>query len=195
MRRSLVVSTPPTIEPVTLAEAKTHCRVDIDDDDTLLERLISSARVYCESVCRRAFIEQTLQLRCDSFPAEFRLPRPPFMSIASDGLKYYNTAGMLTTLAASQYQTDVSSLVGRIVPAYGCSWPSARGQTDDVLVTYKAGFGATAALVPAPIRQAILMMVGHWYDHREPVVIGAPVANLPLAVDALLSDYRVREEI
>jgi len=194
VRYSLEVYPAPALEPVTRAEAKTHLRVDHADEDALIDTLILAARKHCETICRRAFVEQTLLLRCDGFPAKFRLPRPPFISIAADGLKYYNGSGVLTTLAAAQYQADTKSLVGRIVPAYGCSWPSARGQTDDVQVTYKAGYGATAASVPEPIRLAILFLIGHWYEHRESVVIGANVGTVPDTVEALLADYRIRDE-
>lgn len=193
MRYSLEVYTAPTIEPVTLTEAKNHCRIDGNADDTMLSSLITAARKYCETtVCRRAFIEQTLVLRCDTIPEEFRMPRPPLVSVTS--IKYYDGSGVQQTLSASTYTVDKYSRVGKIVQAYGASWPVCRGHTNDVEVTYKAGYGATAATVPEMIRQAILMLVEHWYKHRGPVVTGTIVADLPKTVDALLADYRIADE-
>jgi uncharacterized phage protein (predicted DNA packaging) len=41
------------------------------------------------------------------------------------------------------------------------------------------------------VRQAVLLLVGHWYANREAVVIGTITAEVPLAVDRLLW-YRKR---
>lgn len=66
MRLKLI--TPPSVEPVTLAEAKLHARIEIDDDDTLVTSLIIAARRYCETVLRSALITQTWTLYLDGFP-------------------------------------------------------------------------------------------------------------------------------
>ena len=65
----LVLVTPPAVEPVTLAEAKLHARIEYSDDDALVTSLIVSARRYCETVIRAAFIAQTWTLMLDSFPS------------------------------------------------------------------------------------------------------------------------------
>jgi uncharacterized phiE125 gp8 family phage protein len=46
--------------------------------------------------------------------------------------------------------------------------------------------------VPAPIRQAVLLLVAHWHEHREPVQIGAPGALVPAMVSDLLQPYRLK---
>jgi hypothetical protein len=65
----LVQITPPTVEPVTLAEAKLHARIEYSDDDALVTSLITAARRYCETAIRAAFITQTWTLMLDSFPS------------------------------------------------------------------------------------------------------------------------------
>lgn len=62
--------TAPGVEPVTLAEAKVHLRVDMTmtDDDLLIGNLITAARVHAENVCRRAFVTQQYALYLDAFP-------------------------------------------------------------------------------------------------------------------------------
>ena len=65
----LVQITPPAIEPVTLAEAKQHARIEFADDDALVSLLITAARRYCETAIRAAFITQTWTLMLDSFPS------------------------------------------------------------------------------------------------------------------------------
>ena len=52
--RSLTRQTPPAVEPVTVAEAKAHLRVDISDDDTYIGTLITAAREWCEEYLDRS---------------------------------------------------------------------------------------------------------------------------------------------
>ncbi|WP_025917676.1 head-tail connector protein [Herminiimonas sp. CN] len=64
------LNTTPAVEPVSLAEAKLHLRVDFTDDDTLITMLIGAARVAAENICRRAFITQKWDLYLDAFPRQ-----------------------------------------------------------------------------------------------------------------------------
>lgn len=59
----------PAEEPVTLAEAKAHCRVDFTDDDALIQMLISSAREAAETITRRALVQQQWKIVADRFPS------------------------------------------------------------------------------------------------------------------------------
>lgn len=56
-----IVLTPPTVEPVTLTDAKAYMRVDFSDDDTLITNLISRARSLCETITARAWAPQQIQ--------------------------------------------------------------------------------------------------------------------------------------
>ena len=58
----------PVGEPVTLAEAKLHLRVDYTDDDALITSLITVARQYAEGLTHRSFITQTWKYAMDAFP-------------------------------------------------------------------------------------------------------------------------------
>ena len=74
----------------------------------------------------------------------------------------------------------------------GQSWPGTTLKTAaGVTITFVAGYGATSASVPESIRQAILLLVGHWYENREATVGVGNMQVLPMGVKALLSDYRV----
>ena len=66
--RSLIVQTAPAVEPVTLAEAKAHCKVDISDDDAYISSLITMSRQYVEQILDISLISQTLEARYDTFP-------------------------------------------------------------------------------------------------------------------------------
>src|SRR5256885_5138486 len=68
MSYSLVVVTPPGLEPVTLDEAKLHLNITDTSDDAYITGLITVAREYLEKIEDRAYITQTLRMQLDSFP-------------------------------------------------------------------------------------------------------------------------------
>lgn len=93
-----VLVTAPGSEPITLAEAKLHLRVEtaMTDDDTLISALIVSARQAAETITRRALITQTWKLALDQFPA-------PGVNIGSAnwyGPQWGDSPGPLTSLRA-----------------------------------------------------------------------------------------------
>jgi uncharacterized phiE125 gp8 family phage protein len=209
------IITPPATEPVTLEVAKLHLRCDFDDEDILISALISAAREYCEQVIQRAIYNQTYILSLDQFnygdwrstipmarrnPLRFsalwesmalRIPMPRLVSVTS--ITYLDTAGTPQTLAPSTYNVDTSSEPARIVPAINLTWPT----TDyyipgSVKVTFVAGSygdGVEVDTCPASIKQAVLLLVGAWYQNRE-AVSGLTMKTVPMAVDALLNAYR-----
>ena len=180
----------PSVGTVTLVEAKAHLRVDIKDDDTLISALILAADGWVEGYLERSLITQTWEHTRDAFPWwAFELPFPPLQSITS--IKYIDTDGVEQTFSSSLYLVDTSSTVGRVAPAWGEVWPSTRNQMGAVTVTLTTGFGSAPSDVPQQIRQAVLLMVAQMYEHREPVVIGAPASEVPFTVKALLDPYRV----
>lgn len=190
----VVVVTPPAEEPVTLAEAKLHLRVDHAEDDALIAALIVSARQVCELRLDRAIVTQTLDAFLDRWPCgsawwdrgRIALPRPPLQSVAS--VTYTDTAGAAQTWPPADYQV-VTGTQGLVLPAYGKSWPSARNQAEAIRVQFVAGYGAASA-VPACINQAILMLIAHWYDVRSPVTVGMISKEVELTVEALLDPER-----
>lgn len=195
-RWSTSLVTAPAVEPVTLTEAKLHCRVDHASDDDLITALIVAARQHAEAVTNRALITQTWDLRLDRFPhAAIALIKPPVASVTS--ITYVASDGTSTVWDAANYDTDLPAgtwaQCGRIVPAYGEAFPATRDEPNAVIVRCVHGYGL-AADVPSPIKAAILLLVGHWYETREAVSvsIGANVQVVPMAVDALLSPFKIR---
>ncbi|MGE5553301.1 MAG: head-tail connector protein [Betaproteobacteria bacterium] len=188
---ALVLITPPDVEPVTLQEAKAHLRIDGTEEDALITALITAAREYCEACQSRAYLEQTWELVLDAFPKEayIELPRPPLRSIVS--VKYIDKDGAETTWDPTNYVVDTASQPGRLVLAYGKTWPAVTLRPAGVRVQYKAGYGTAASAVPARVRQAMLLLIGHWYEHRETVNIGNIVTEIPMAAEALLWQDRV----
>lgn len=168
------VTVPPTVEPVSLSLAKKQLRVDIPDDNYLIQTYIEIARDYCERECNRAFYTQTMQLFLDSFPygdyrstvpmdqrspwnysaywsdLAIRLPKP--MTLSVDSIAYVDSSGTPQTLDPSAYYVDVNSRPGRIVPAMGLTWPITQFyQPGSIMVQYKAGSYVTTITETIPV--------------------------------------------
>jgi len=186
----LVLAAGPDTEPVTTAEAKNYCRVDtgITEDDTLIGVLVTAARQLVELYTGRSLVTQTWELALDNFPAgsSVELPRGPVQSVTS--IKTYDDEDNESTFASGNYLVDTS--LGRVSLNHDAVWPTDLRSTASVLITYVAGYGDAASDVPAALRQAILMLVGHWYENREAVVTGTIAAEVPFTVAALLGHYK-----
>ncbi|RMF11098.1 MAG: hypothetical protein D6773_00370 [Alphaproteobacteria bacterium] len=182
----------PAVTPVSLAEAKAHLNVDFADDDALITALIDAATEYFDGwsgTLGRALITQTWQQAMSAFPASVRLwlPLAPVQSITS--VQYYDAADVLQTFAASNYRLQADGAGPYIELVSGASWPNVGVRDDAVIVTFVAGYGNTGADVPEPIRQAILLLIGHLYENREAVTVGVSAADLPLGVSHLVAPF------
>lgn len=191
------VVTPPALEPVTLAEARAHVRVDGGTEDAILAGYLIAARMHVEQMTGRLLMTQTIDYRLDGWPLEWdrmcqahvlkiRIPGP-VQSITS--ISYVDTSGVTQTLDTADYQL-VKAETPYIVPAYGESWPDARLQPDAVTVRAVVGYGNNPGDTPEPIRLAILLLVASFYENREN---SAPAAAAPhvAGVDALISRYKI----
>lgn len=187
------VTVPPAAEPVSVAEAKLHLRVDGSDEDDYIAMLITAARQSAEQFTWRALMAQTCELSFDVYPpGVFALPRPPLASVTH--IKLYDADNTATTVNSADYQVDTSREPGRVLLHAGASWPNVDLRpAAGFVVTYVAGW-ANAGAVPQAIKHATLMMVGHYYENRESVTQPpAAVVEVPQGTQALLSPYRVLE--
>jgi uncharacterized phiE125 gp8 family phage protein len=190
---ALVPTSLPAIEPVSLAEAKLHLRVDHTDEDILILALISAARLHLEHVLGRSFITQGWLYLFDEWPPGYavNLPLAPVQSIVS--VKVYDSADVAETLSPSLYFLDGLSVPPRLVRRSPSAFAKPGRPANGVEVSFISGHGSLAAEVPAPLRQAILLLVAHWYEHRQPVEIGEPNEAVPFAVFELVAPYRRRD--
>ena len=161
------------------------------EENTLIEALITAAREYCEGYTRRALATQTIEayLHCFPWNDRFELLMPPLQSVTS--VKYKDSDGIETTMTAgTDYIVDTESDVGGIVLSYGSSWPSFTPYPlHPIKVRYVAGYNSTNP-VPKTIKQAMLLLIGHWYANREAVLLGTISKEIEFAVKALLSLWR-----
>ena len=166
MQGRIHIVTAPSVEPVSLSEALTHCHADSSVEDSWFTLAIQAAREKAEEYQGRAYIEQVIEWILDGFPhTPALLPRSPVMTFTS--LKYYDTADTEYSLTLTDLHIDTDSDPARIILDYGLTWPSiVLREGSSVIIRYSAGYGATAASVPAKVRLAILFLVGYWYENR-----------------------------
>jgi uncharacterized phiE125 gp8 family phage protein len=190
----IVLTTQPAVEPVSAAEAKAHCRVDITTDDTLISSLITAARRQCERYCDIGFVYQTYTITYDlnESPTQSRfikLPKGNVQSITS--IKTYGTDNVASTFSDTNYRVSNN----RVVLNDNSNWPALSREFDVLEIIYTVGFGASASNVPQEIKQAILMLVAHWYENREasadPSMNKSGLELIPISVTALLMPYKV----
>lgn len=189
---AFVLVTAPASEPLSTDAAKAHLRVDIDDDNDYIDTLVATAREHVESYTRRALITQTWDLWLDDWPEDGIIPlRAPLQSVTH--VKYVDDDGATATMSADDYLVDAYNEPGQVVLKGAASWPSATlRETNGVNVRFVAGYGTAGSSVPQPILHAMKLLIGHWYENREAVIVsGAVPKNVPLAVDALLTPFRV----
>lgn len=182
----MIVITPPASEPVTVSEVKAQLGITDINSDSIIGRRITQAREWAENYTRRALITQTREIRLDGFALELELPGAPVQSIVK--IEYVDVNGSIQVVASTDYVMDVYDGVLRL--AYGKSWPSCRGERNAVRVQYICGYGLAAA-VPGLIREAIMMIVGHWTNQQQQSESGVVLARIPFAVRDILDTYTV----
>jgi uncharacterized phiE125 gp8 family phage protein len=204
-----------TSEPITLADAKAFCRVDIPDEDALITSLISAARRYVEKETGLALNTQTWAAVLDRWPegqgqgfgglwwdgvqqlpislitstTTIEIPKRPFQSITH--VKLRDAYGTLTTVDSSVYFTEVSDMRGRVNRVLGQIWPVViLANSGAVEITFTAGFDAAPySGLPEDLKQAIYILVKHWFDNREPVSDGR-MASVPSHIFQILQHWK-----
>ena len=182
----------PTVEPMTLAQAKTFLRGPVySDEDSLISTLITAAREWVEDYCQRSFVPRTYRADLANFDDCIVLPRRPIISISS--VQYYNTdsPSVLTTLASSTYALQAD----RMVRNSGETWPAVYDRYDAVQITYLAGYDSgtsplDATNVPKRVYAAVGLMVGDLFENREAKIVGTVHSENPTVL-RLLDPLRV----
>lgn len=188
---SLTVTTAPAAEPITLAEAKAHLRIDDTASDTILALYIQAAREHCEEITGLAFVNRTITAYWSRWPRwGFELPGSPLASVSS--IKYTDSDGDQTTWDSGSYDVDTDALVGTVKLAEDETFPSTSLLTNKPIeIIYVAGTGADESKVPAKLRAAMLLHIGHMFENREQVVAGTIATSIPFGYDALIDSARV----
>jgi uncharacterized phiE125 gp8 family phage protein len=184
---SLLLTTPPAVEPVSLAEAKAHLRISHADDDAYISTLIISARRRIETRTGLRLIAQGWSQFFDCWPpfGEIELRVSPVSTVTD--LIIYGDTDTPSSVDPAHYFLDATAAPPRVVFRQGRS-PSPPGRRrKGIEVRMTAGFGASASAVPQELKQATLLLVADSFANRGEE-LGRP---MPPAVLELINAYRL----
>lgn len=186
-----------TTEPILLEEAALNLRAQDDGNSpptyyeaARITKLIKAARQACEQELQLSLVEKTIEVAASALSSAIEMPLGPVLSIVS--VTYTDPDGADVVLSADQYRFNAYARTPVLLPAYGVSWPSVRGDVGSVRVRYTVGFPSADSPpveVPEPIRQAMHLLIAHYFTHRE-AVDNNYLAELPLGARYLLAPYR-----
>lgn len=198
----LKLITAPTVEPISLAEARMHLRLTATGspashpEDAWITKNITVVRESLdgrEGLLGRCLVPQTWEYSLDDFPAnEIRIPLPPLISLTS--IKYDDTDGVEQTVSSADYTVDGDdpSVRAWVLPLSTVTWPDTLDSVNTVRLRFEAGYiGGTpedGSGVPTRIYQAMLIMLSHLYEHRG----SGDAGGWPEAVYTLIRDYEVK---
>lgn len=187
----------PAVAPVSVSDAEEQLKVAQGEETALITRAIGAATGLAEAYLHRALIQQTWELRLDRFPmGAIELSPAPLRSIVS--VAYIDPDGASQTVAAEDYEIMEWYEPGRLrLVDEAAAWPEARSRDGDVTIRYLVGYpddeGSPpdyTANIPEEIKQAILLLTGHYLEHREQTT---PITanSIPFGFYALLDPYRL----
>ena len=203
-----ILITPPALEPLTLAEAKAHLRLDASDEDALVNSLITVARQMVEAHTGRALIAQGWRIVLDAWPNDntLALPPGPFISfgagpnpntfvlplgpfISLDAIRVYDAFNVATPLAAGTWYVDAQP--GRARLQFTTAPPQPGRAIAGIEIDVTVGYGPAAGNVPEALRLVMRMLVARWFETRGDAPADTGQAQIPTHIEALLQPYRV----
>lgn len=179
----------PEAEPVSVADAKAHLRIDHTSEDELIAGLIRAARDEVEQTTGLAMIDQAWRLAVDAVPRSglLLLRRGPVKAIAS--VTIYGSEGEGSALDPGAYQLDPLSRPARL---HFSERPSGLRAMNGIEVDFTAGFGEAAVDVPDLLKRAVLALVAHWYEFRASFGARDQPVSYPEGYERLISAYLTR---
>jgi uncharacterized phiE125 gp8 family phage protein len=175
----------PALEPLTLGEAKAYLRVEHDDDDDLIGALIASTRAEIEASTRRALVTQRWRVIRDAWPADQRIVLTPAPLRELVAARVYDEASVAHALDVQAFVLDTSAAPGVIWFAPWAVASPGRALAG-IELDVECGYGDAASDVPAPLRQAIRILLAHRYENRGL----ASVSDAgPASLAALIAPY------
>lgn len=185
-----IIVAEPTTEPITIDEAKQFLRLLPDDnsEDNFISGLITAAREYCENFTARALATQTIMLYLDSIPSEVEVPMPPLQSV--DKIEVIDADKVAHELTAdTDYMIDNGEISSIIFTASAQEVAAHLYPINPVQITCTVGYDAD---IPVGIKQAMLLLIAHWYENREAVATNGEVGErIALGVRSLCLQYKV----
>jgi uncharacterized phiE125 gp8 family phage protein len=174
---SLLVTTQPPAEPVTVDEVKEHLNINLENNrhDALITAYIIAARQYCEKRLARVLVRTSFSYSFARFPSDkIVIPKAALISVESITYFDISTSPNVQTVATSVYDVDTGVCPGEVYLKYGQNWPTSRGHRNDITINFTAGYADTVSSprdydeqVPYPVKQAMLLFIGGYFLNRE----------------------------
>lgn len=185
----LALNTAATASPVTVAEVKANARIDGDDEDALVAAYIAAAVRSIEEMTGRALMAQTWDYKTYGLKGnrKIKLPKVPVSAISA--VTYFDRDNAEQSLSAGNFLLYTADDKAIVQPSDGTDWPSTYDRPDAVKITFVAGY-SSASDVPEGLRQAVILLATHWFEHRAPVGDGKAMP-IPFAIEHLVGLDRV----
>lgn len=179
------IAVEPALEPLSLIEAKEHLRVEYGEENQYIQNLIRSARYTCEQLTQRVYIQRTLDQKHECWAWQLEVFPGPLQTISS--VKYFDSDGVEQTVDDSLYFANPAASTYGIRFTTDFTFPTLHlSRPAPITVRYVAGYSTDPLSLPEHIRQAMLLLIGHWFVNRQSVVTGTIATELPLGFETLL---------
>lgn len=155
------------LEPLNIDEVKNYLKIDFDEDDLLLNDMITGAREQAEQFTGLSLVEKTIVLFETEYDYEIELPYPEHdevIKVEINGEDYTNNIQVI----GNKEKTVILPLI------YDSS-----STGDGVEITY-----TTTGICPKPIKNALLKNIADWYENRANVseVSGQMISENTIAI-------------
>lgn len=170
-------------EPLTLSEAKAHLRKLTDDEDTLITSYIVAAREWVENYTGHILVSRTITETFSAFGDYLSLRYRPVTALGD--IDYFDADGDATVYEGGVLRTH--AYPAKVYPPTGTTFPTI-GTDTGITVEYTAGYDSGD--VPTVFKQAMRLLIGHWYERRAGVSADT-LEEVPLAVKSLCGPFRV----
>lgn len=184
---ALFRTTAPAVEPVTLAEAKEHLKLDHEGEDALIEGLIRAAREEVEAATGLALIDQNWRLTLDRIPVTkvVRIACHPIREILS--VTAFGADGEGVLVDPATFMLDQHSRPARL---WFSRRPEARRAMNGIEIDFVAGFGEAGPDVPDTLKRAILLLVAHWFEFRAAFGPESQPVSFPNGYERMIAPWR-----
>lgn len=187
--------TGPTFSVVTPQRVRRNSRIPDSDEDDWITDAIESATEYIEEYLECRIAEATYELTLDRFPQRNEsIPIPVWPVGEVMSIEYIDPNNVAQVVAVEKIVQPKGTRRYRLRLKDNECWPSTRCTPDAVTITFKAGW-ATAKDVPKTLTRAALMLISHWYENRETVLIGSIAKEIEHGTTAMLELMRPAEDL
>jgi uncharacterized phiE125 gp8 family phage protein len=185
---SIVIAAATGEEPVSLELAKSHCRVDVADDDALIEGVyIPAARETVEEYTGLTLVASDVDVRVAGSQCTatvIPVPVQPAQSLAA--VSAIDRNGIETPLDLDEYGLTLAK-AGKIISVIVARNGPLPG-ADFYRVQYTCGYAAGKC--PGNLMLAMLEYVGDAYENRESQQSEHTLQENPRAI-SLMDPYRI----